>query len=305
MVAGTITTGSFPRSLLPGVNAWVGMGYNRYPALYDKIFDVSKSNRNYEFDVMTVPTGLVPVKTEGDNIVYDSMLQGFETKYVHTVYASGIIITREEVEDDLYGIVAEKRAKALGDSFAITKEIVCANILNYAFTAGSHVGGDGVALCSTAHPVAGGTFSNRLAVDSDLSESALEQALIDIGNEVDQRGKPILVRPTKLIVPLALQFEATRLLKSDFRVATADNDINAIKTMGSIEDIIVNKYLTDSDAWFIKTDVRDSLRYFQRRALEVATDDDFDTENMKFKVTERYSVGWTDPRGLFGTPGAA
>jgi hypothetical protein len=304
MVAGTITTGSFPRSLLPGVNAWVGMAYKRRTPVYDKIFEISKSNRNYEFDVMTVPTGLVPVKGEGDNIVYDSMIQSFETRYVHTVYASGIVITREEVEDDLYGIVAEKRAKALGDSFAVTKEIVCSNILNFGFTGGIHVGGDGQPLFSTSHPIAGGTYSNRLAVNSDLSESALEQALIDIDSLVDQRGKPILVESTMLIVPKELKFEASRILKSDFRVATADNDINAMKMMGLLQDVLVDKYLTDPDAWFIKTDVRDGLRYFDRRSLEVATDDDFDTENMKFKVTERYSVGWTDARAIFGSPGA-
>ncbi len=300
---GIITTGNFPRALLPGVNQWVGMGYAKHDAMWDKIFDKFKSSRNYEFDVATTPTGLVPVKAEGAGITYDSMNQFYETRYTHVVYASGIIITREEMEDDLYGVVGPKRAQALGFSFAVNKETVCANVLNNGFSS-SYLGGDGKALFATDHPITGGTFANKPSVNSDLSESALEQAYIDIYNLVDNRNKPILVKPMKLVIPVALKFEAQRILKSDLRNATADNDTNALKDFGYFQDVICNRYLTDSDAWFIKTDCQDGLKYFERRALEVANDNDFDTENMKFKVTERYCVGWTDPRGAYGSPGA-
>ncbi len=303
-MAGIITTGSFPRSLLPGVNKWFGDGYNYRAPMWDKIFTQYQSSRNYEFDVAMIPTGLVPVKAQGDGITYDSMQQSFETRYVHVVYASGIIITREEVEDDLYDIVAAKRAEALGRSFATTKEIIAANVLNNGFS-GSFVGGDNVALFSTAHPYQGGTYANRLLVDSDLSESALEQAMIDIYSFVDFRGKPISVMGERLIIPKELTYEAQRILNSNLRVATADNDMNAMKAAGVLPDgIHVNRYLTDTDAWFVITDCPDGMKMFERRALEVASDNDFDTENMKFKMSERYSFGWSDPKGAFGSPGA-
>lgn len=299
-----INSSSFAKALWPGINAWYGKAYSEYPPEWDKLFDKFTSRKQFEEDVGVSSFGLASIKAEGAPITYDSERQSFITRYTHIVYASGFIVTREIFEDDQYDVVGQKKAQGLAFSMRQTKEIVGANVYNRAFNA-SFVGGDGVSLLNTAHPnFAGGTWSNRLAVDSDLSEASLEQATIDIAGFTNDRGLTIAVRPESLIIPRQLVFEASRILKSDGRVGTDNNDINALKTMGSIPKIIANHYLTDTDAWFIRTDVKDGMKYFERRPDEFGTDEDFDTENAKYKATMRFSFYWTDPRSLYGSPGA-
>lgn len=304
MAGGVINTSSFAKSLWPGINAWYGKAYDEYPVEWNKLFDTFSSRKNFEEDVGVSSFGLAHIKGEGSPIEFDSERQGFITRYQHTVFALGFIVTREAFEDDLYDVVGQRKAKGLAFSMRQTKEINGANIYNRAFTAG-YVGGDGATLLSSSHPnFAGGTWSNILATAADLSEAALEQATIDIAGFTNDRGLLIAVRPKSLIIPRQLNYEAARILKTEQRPATQLNDINALKTMGVVPEVVMNHYLTDTDAWFIRTDVADGLKYFERRADEFTTDDDFDTENAKYKATARYSFGWTDPRGLFGTPGA-
>jgi len=299
-----ITSGSFAKALWPGVNAWYGKAYNDYPTEWDKLFEQNKSTRAYEEDVGVSSLGLAAIKAEGAPITYDSERQGFTTRYQHVVYALGFIITREAYEDDQYDIVGKKKANALARSMRQTKEIVGANIYNRAFTAG-YTGGDGVVLLSASHVnVAGGTFSNIIGTAADLSEAALEQATIDIEGFTDDRGLIIAAKPKQLIVPRQLRFEAYRILKADGRVGTELNDPNALKAMGVYSDPTVNHYLTDTDAWFIRTDVPDGMKYFERRKDEFEMDNDFDSENAKYKASGRYSFGWSDPRGLYGSAGA-
>jgi hypothetical protein len=299
-----INSSNFAKALWPGVNAWWGKAYNEYPVEWDKLFDKNTSRKQFEQDVGVSSFGLASVKAEGAPITYDSERQSFITTYTHTVYASGFIITREIYEDDQYDVVGQKKAQGLAFSMRQTKEVIGANVYNRAFTAGYN-GGDGVTLLNSAHPnFAGGTWSNILATASDLSEAALEQALIDIAGFTNDRGLTIAVRPEALIIPRQAIFEATRILKTDGRVGTSNNDLNALKTMGMIPSIVTNHYLTDSDAWFIRTDVKDGMKYFERRGDEFGMDEDFDTENAKYKATMRFSFGWTDPRALYGTPGA-
>lgn len=308
---GVITSSSFAKALWPGVNAWYGKAYNDYPTEWDKLFESNKSSRAFEEDVGLSSLGLAVVKPEGSSISYDSERQGFTSRYNHVVYALGFIITREAYDDDLYDVVGKKKANALARSMRQTKEIVGANVYNRAFST-SYTGGDGASLIASAggggsssHPnVAGGTFTNGVATAADLSEASLEQAVIDIAGFTDDRGLLIAAKPRKLILPYQLQFEAHRILKSVGRVGTDLNDPNAIKDMGLFSDIVVNHYLTDADAWFILTDVNDGLKYFERRGDSFDMDNDFDTENAKFKATSRYSFGWTDPRGIYGSPGA-
>ncbi len=300
-----ITTGSFAKALWPGVNSWYGKAYDEYPVEFDKLFDKYTSRKNFEEDVGVTSFGLAIAKGEGTPVSYDTERQGFITRYTHVVYGLGFIITREIMEDDLYDVVGQKRAKGLAFSMRQTKEVIGANVYNRAFNA-SFTGGDGVSLLNTAHPnVAGGTWSNRLAVDSDLSEAALEQACINIQAFTNDRGLAIKILPRKLIVPYNLEFEANRILKSVGRVGTDNNDLNALKETGMISDgIFVSHYMSDTDAWFIRTSAPDGMKYFERRADEFTTDNDFDTENAKFKATGRYSFGWTDARALYGSPGA-
>lgn len=300
-----INTSSFAKALWPGVNAWYGKAYNEYPVEWDKLFDKNTSRRAWEEDVGVTSFGLAVEKGEGMPITYDTERQGFTTRYRHVVYALGFVITREIMEDDLYDIVGQRRAQGLAFSMRQTKEIVGANVYNRAFTAG-YTGGDGTVLLNNAHPnVAGGTWSNILATNSDLSEAALEQASIDISLLKNDRGLQISLVGEKLIIPPQLEFEAYRIMKSQGRVGTDLNDPNALKEMGKFRGgIVMNHYLTDSDAWFIRTNAPHGMKYFERRGDEFGTDDDFDTENAKFKATARYSFGWTDPRGLFGSPGA-
>ena len=304
-MSGIITSSSFAKLLWPGLNAVYGKEYNDYPVEWDKLFEKNKSDRAYEEDLGLSSFGLASVKTEGAPITYDTERQGFTSRYNHVVYATGFIITREIYEDDQYGKVGAQKAKALARSMRQTKEIVGAGIYNNAFAGSGKLGGDGKTLIATDHPnVAGGSFSNRIATDSDLSEAALEQAVIDIAGFRDDRGLLIAARPEKLVIPYQLQFEARRILGADGRVGTDLNDPNVLKDMGLFSNVVINHYLTDSDAWFILTSVKDGLKYFERRGDQFEMDNDFDTENAKFKATARYSFGWSDPRAIYGSPGA-
>ena len=310
-MTGIINTGSFAKALWPGVNTWYGDAYNQYPVEWDKLFDKNTSRRAFEEDVGGSYFGLAQVKGEGAPISFDSSRQGFTSRYNHVTYALGFIITREMYDDDQYDVVGKLKAQSLAFSMRQTKEIVAANVYNRAFNT-SFTGGDGATLIASAggggsasHPnVAGGTFTNGVATAVDLSEAALEQAVIDIANFTNDRGLKIAVRPQTLIIPKELMFEATRILKADGRTGTDLNDPNALKTMGMVPTVVVNHYLTDTDAWFLRTDVQNGLKYFERNGDEFTMDEDWDTENAKYKARARYSFGWTDPRAIYGSPGA-
>lgn len=298
------TSSSFAKLLWPGLNSIYGKSYNDYPVEWDKLFEKNSSDRAYEEDLGLSSFGLAAVKNEGAPIQYDSERQGFTSRYNHVVYALGFIITREIYEDDQYGKVGAQKAKALARSMRQTKEIVGSNIYNRAFDS-NYVGGDGVELISASHAnVAGGVFSNKITTAADLSEAALEQAVIDIAGFRDDRGLLIAARPEKLVIPYQQQFEVKRILGSDGRVGTDLNDPNVLKSEGIFSNVITNHYLTDPDAWFILTNVKDGLKYFERRGDAFEMDNDFDTENAKFKATARYSFGWSDPRSIYGSAGA-
>jgi Mu-like prophage major head subunit gpT len=299
-----INSGSFAKALWPGVNAWYGKAYNEYETEYDQLFDKFTSQKAFEEDVGISSFGLAVQKSEGAPISYDSEKQGFITRYQHVVMALGFIITREMMEDDQYDVVGQRKAQGLAFSMRQTKEVLGANVYNRAFSS-SYTGGDGKALIASDHPnIKGGTWSNTLSTAADLSEAALEQACIDIAGFTNDAGLLIAVKPESLIIPRQLQFEARRILGTDGRVGTDNNDLNAIKTMGLIPQIHINHFLTDQDAWFIRTNVPHGMKYFERRADQFDMDNDWDTENAKFKATARYSFGWTDPRGLYGSAGA-
>lgn len=306
-----INSSSFAKALWPGVNAWYGKAYNEYPVEYTKLFETFKSSRAFEEDVGVSSFGLAVVKPEGSPIQYDSERQAYITRYSHVVYALGFMITREIMDDDLYDVVGQRKAQGLAFSMRQTKEIVAANVYNRAFNT-SYTGGDGVSLCSgntgasrNGHPLfAGGTFANELTTAADLSEAALEQAHIDIAGFTNDRGLLISVRPKTLIIPRQLMFEAKRITAPTGRPGTDTNDVNAMKALGLVPEVVVNHYLTDSDAWFLRTDVPHGMKHWERNADSFDMDNDFDTENAKFKARARYSFGWTDPRGIFGSPGA-
>jgi len=299
-----INSGSFAKALWPGVNAWYGKSYSEYETEYDKLFDKNTSTKAFEEDVGISSFGLAINKPEGSAISYDSERQAFITRYQHAVFALGFVITREMMEDDQYDVVGQRKAQGLAFSMRQTKEVIAANVYNRAFTAG-YVGGDGIIMLSASHVnLKGGTWSNTISTASDLSEASLEQACIDIAGFTNDAGLLIAVRPKSLIIPRQLIFEAKRILGTDGRVGTDNNDLNAIKTLGSIPEIVTNHYLTDTDAWFIRTDVQHGMKYFERRADQFDMDNDWDTENAKFKATARYSFGWTDPRGIYGSAGA-
>lgn len=299
-----INTGSFAKALWPGVNTWYGDEYNEFPVEFTALFETNTSRKNFEEDMGYSGFGLASVKAEGSPIAYDTAQQGFLTRYNHVTYGLGFIITEEMMEDDLYDVIGKKRAQALAYSIRQTKEQLGANVYNRAFN-GAYTGGDGVELCSSLHPnVAGGTFANELATPADLSEASLEQACIDLMGLEDDRGLRISVMPETLIIPRDLVFESERILMSTQRVDTANNDINALNAMGKFRNVVVNHYLTDADAWFIRTNVKDGPKYFERRPDKFEMDNDFDTSNAKFKSTFRCSFGWTDPRGIFGSEGA-
>lgn len=299
-----INSGSFSKALWPGVNAWYGKAYDEYETEYDKLFDKFTSQKAFEEDVGISSFGLAVNKPEGAGISYDSERQAFTTRYQHAVFALGFVITREMMEDDQYDVVGQRKAQGMAFSMRQTKEVIGANVYNRGFNS-SYTGGDGKELISNAHVnIKGGTWSNTLSTAADLSEAALEQAAIDIAGFTNDAGLLIAVRPDSLIIPRQLMFEAKRILGSDGRVGTDNNDLNAVKAMGLIPNVQVNHFLTDPDAWFIRTNIPHGMKYFERRADQFDMDNDWDTENAKFKATARYSFGWTDARGLYGSAGA-
>ena len=296
------------KELLPGLNALFGLEYARYGEEHKEIYETESSERSFEEETKLSGFGAAPVKNEGSAIAYDNAQEAFTARYSHETIALGFSITEEAVEDNLYDSLSARYTKALARAMAYTKQVKAAAILNTAFTgSGNPVYGDGVVLCSTAHPlVSGGTNSNRPTVGADLNETSLENAVIQIAAWTDERGLLIAAKPTKLVIPPALQFVATRLLETNLRVGTADNDINALKNNGSIpEGYTVNHYLTDTNAWFLMTDVPNGLKHFVRTALSNSMDGDFDTGNVRYKARERYSFGVSDPLGIFGSPGSS
>ena len=305
---GIITTSNFAKDLVPGVKTWFGQKYKEYPIEYLDIFEKTNSTRAFEEEMGVTGFGLAAVKTEGGGVAYDDQEQGYVSRYTHVTYGLGFIITREMYEDGIAVTVALRRANALAFSIRQTKEIIGANVLNRAFNANYTMGSnsDGKELCATDHPnKSGGTWRNELVTPADLSEAALEQACIDIASFTTDRGLKIAIMPQKLIIPTALEFEAMRILESIGQSGTANNDINALRASKKFpKGISVNHYLTDADAWFIQTNCPDGLKYMERRADAFGTENDFDTENAKFKATFRGSFGWSDPRGIFGSPGA-
>jgi hypothetical protein len=293
------------KELLPGLNALFGMEYKKYENEHEMIFDTENSDRSFEEDLKLAGLGAAPVKQEGAAIAYDGGQEAFTARYVHETIAMGFAITEEAIEDNLYDSLSARYTKALARSMAYTKQVKAAAILNNGFDS-NYAGGDGVELFSLLHPlVSGGNNANEPSTAVDLNETALEDAVINISAWTDERGLLIAARPVKLCIPPALQFVATRLLETELRVATADNDINAIRTNGAIpQGYGINHYLTDSDAWFLKTDVPNGLKHFVRAPLKTGMDNDFDTGNARYKARERYSFGWSDPLGVYGSPGA-
>jgi len=294
------------KELLPGLNALFGLEYKKYEDQHKVIFETENSERSFEEETKLSGFGAAPVKSEGSAIAYDNAQEAWTARYNHETIALGFAITEEALEDNLYDSLSARYTKALARSMANTKQVKAANILNNGFDS-AYTGGDGVELFSTAHPlVSGGTNSNEPTTPADLNETSLEAAIIQIAAWTDERGLLIAAKPRKLIIPPALMFVATRLLETELRTATADNDTNAIRAMGAIpEAYAVNNYLTDTDAWFIRTDVPNGLKHFVRTALNTSMDGDFDTGNVRYKARERYSFGWSDPLGMFGSPGAA
>lgn len=303
-MAGVITTGSHPKALWPGMHKFFGREYAEWPEEWSQIFDAESSDKAYEEDTEVTGFGLAPVKAQAGAVQFDSESQGPTKRYTHVTYGLGYIVTREELEDNLYEIVSKRRIKALAFSMRQTEEIVCANILNRAFNT-SYTGGDGKAMIVSDHPTVAGNQSNVLTTAADLSEASIEDLCIQIMNATNSRGLKISLMPQKLVVSPSEAFNAERIIKSSLQAGTANNDINAIKSMGLLaKGITVNHYLTDTDAWFIKTNAPNGLTRFNRRAVEFKQDNDFDTENAKAKATMRFSAGWTDWRGIYGTPGA-
>jgi hypothetical protein len=291
------------KELLPGLNALFGMEYAKYGEEHKEIFETESSDRSFEEETKLSGFSAAPVKDEGSAIEYDNAQEAWTARYTHETIAMGFSVTEEAVEDNLYDSLSARYTKALARAMAYTKQVKGAAILNDAF---STTYGDGVALCSTSHPlVSGGTNSNTPSTAADLNETSLEAAVIQIGGWTDERDLLIAARPRKLVIPSDLQFVATRLLETEGRVSTADNDLNAIKSNGSIpEGYAVNHYLTDTDAWFVMTDVPNGLKHFTRTAMQTSMDADFDTGNSRYKARERYSFGVSDPLGIFGSPGA-
>lgn len=292
------------KELLPGLNALFGLEYDKYENEHAEVYETETSERSFEEEVKLSGFGAAPVKPEGSAITYDNAQESFTARYNHETVAMGFSITEEAMEDNLYDSLSARYTKALARAMAYTKQVKAASLLNTGFT--TFNSGDGVTLFNTAHPtVAGGSNSNRPAVDVDLNETALEQAVIDIAAFKDERGLLIAARPRKLIVPPALMFVATRLLETELRVGTADNDINALKSNGSIpQGYRVNHYLTDADSWYITTDIPNGMKHFVRTAMTTSMDGDFDTGNVRYKARERYSFGVSDPLGIYGCPGA-
>ena len=292
------------KELLPGLNALFGLEYARYGEEHIEIYETETSERSFEEEVKLSGFSAAPVKNEGSAIAYDNAQEAFTARYTHVTIAQGFSLTEEAIEDNLYDSLSGRYTKALARSMAYTKQVRAASVLNTGFTAAT--GGDGQPLFSASHPlVSGGTNSNIPSTPSDLNETSLEAAVIQISLWTDERGLLIASKPRKLIVPPALQFVATRLLETELRVGTNDNDINAIKNNGSIpEGYTINHYLTDTNAWFLCTDVPNGMKHFVRTPLQNSMDGDFDTGNVRYKARERYSFGFSDPLGMFGSAGA-
>ena len=293
------------KELLPGLNALFGMEYDRYGEEHKEIFETETSERSFEEETKLSGFAAAPVKNEGTSIAYDNAQEAWTARYNHETISLGFSLTEEAIEDNLYDSLSSRYTKALARAMAFTKQTKAAGVLNSGFTAGEN-GGDGVPLFSTAHPlVSGGTNSNTPAVQADLNETSLEAAVIQIAAWTDERGLLIAAKPRKLIVPPNLMFVATRLLETEGRVGTADNDINALANNGSIpEGYTVNHFLTDTDAWFLSTDVPNGMKHFVRSPMANSMDGDFDTGNVRYKARERYSFGWSGPLGMFGSEGA-
>jgi len=294
------------KELLPGLNALFGMEYQRYGEEHKEIYESETSERSFEEETKLSGFGNAPVKGEGSAIAYDNAQEAWTARYNHETIALGFSLTEEAVEDNLYDTLSARYTKALARSMANTKQVKAANVLNNGFSGGP-TGGDGKTLFATDHPlVSGGTNSNTQSVAADLNETSLENAVIQIAAWTDERGLLIAAKPRKLVIPPALQFVATRLLETELRVATADNDINAIKSNGAIpEGYGINHFLTDTDAYFLTTDVPNGMKHFTRAPLTTSMDGDFDTGNVRYKARERYSFGWSDPLGMWGSQGAA
>ena len=299
-----ITRGQLVKELEPGLNALFGLEYNRYDNEHAEFYDIETSDRAFEEEVMLSGFGNAAVKAEGQGVTFDSANETFTARYTNETIALAFSITEEAIEDNLYDRLASRYTKALARSMSNTKQVKAANVLNNAFNS-SFAGGDGKELCATDHPIVAGTFRNELSTSADLNETSLEQSLIDIAAFTDERGLKIAARGIKMIIPTELQFTADRLLKSQGRTGTADNDINAIASMGMIpQGYTVNHFLTDTDAFFIKTDVPNGMKMFVRSPIKTAMEGDFTTGNVRYKARERYSFGFSDPRGIFGSPGA-
>jgi hypothetical protein len=294
------------KELLPGLNALFGLEYARYGEEHKEIYETETSERSFEEETKLSGFSAAPVKNEGSAIAYDNAQEAWTARYNHETIAQGFSITEEAIEDNLYDSLSGRYTKALARSMAYTKQVKAAAILNNGFSGGVYAGGDGVALFSASHPlVSGGTNSNIPSTAADLNETSLENAVIQIAAWTDERGLLIAARPRKLIVPPSLQFVATRLLETSLRVGTNDNDINAIKNNGSIpEGYTINHWLTDTNAWFLTTDVPNGMKHFIRASLDTKMDGDFDTGNVRYKARERYSFGFSDPLGMYGSQGA-
>jgi hypothetical protein len=293
------------KELLPGLNALFGLEYSKYGEEHKEIFETETSDRSFEEETKLSGFGAAPVKQEGGAIEYDAAQEAFTARYTHETVAMGFAITEEAIEDNLYDSLSARYTKALARAMAYSKQVKAASVLNNAFAAGTTYG-DGKSLCATDHPlVSGGTNSNTPTVASDLNETSLEAAVIQIGQWTDERGLLIAAQPKKLIIPTNLQFVATRLLETEGRVGTADNDINALANNGSVSGgYAINHYLTDTDAWFLTTDIPNGLKHFVRAKMATSMDADFDTGNSRYKARERYSFGVSDPLAIFGSPGA-
>jgi|TARA_B100000941_G_scaffold232049_1_gene174509 hypothetical protein len=300
-----ISRAQLAKELEPGLNALFGMEYQRYENEHAEIYDTVSSDRAFEEDVLLVGFGNAPTKVEGQGVSFDTASESYSARYTHETIALAFALTEEAIEDNLYDRLGARYTKALARSMAHTKQVKAASILNNAFNS-SFTGGDGKELCATDHPLAsGGTLSNELSTAADLNETSLENSLIDIANFKDDRDMILALRGMKLIVPTNLQFVADRLMDTPGRVGTSDNDINAVRNMGMVpEGYVVNHFLTDTDAFFIKTDCPDGFKHFERTPLSTAMEGDFDTGNMRFKARERYSFGFSNPRAVFGSPGA-
>ena len=299
-----ISRGQLVKELEPGLNALFGLEYKQYENQHAEIYATETSDRAFEEEVMLSGFGQAQTKPEGSGVVFDNAQETYTARYTMETVALAFAITEEAIEDNLYDRLASRYTKALARSMANTKQVKAANVLNNAFNT-NFLGGDGVELCSAVHPTIAGTYSNELATSADLNETSLEQSLIDIAAFTDERGLKVAARGMKLIIPSELQFTAERLMKSSGRVGTADNDVNAIASMGMIpQGYVVNHYLTDTDAFFIKTDVPNGMKMFVRSPIKTSMEGDFDTGNVRYKARERYSFGFSDARGIFGSPGA-